>query len=446
MNASAYVDERLPRYTSYPTAPHFHDMEGALYARWLNTLGQGTPTSLYVHVPFCRSMCWYCGCHTTVALRDGPIIDYLAALRGEIALVAEALSAPVDVRHVHFGGGTPTILEPADFVALVALLRQRFPIHPDAEIAVEIDPRRLEPPMTAALAVAGVNRASLGVQSFDPVVQKAINRIQSVEQTAAVTSGLRKAGIAAVSFDLIYGLPKQTLQSCLGTVEQCLSMRPDRFSIFGYAHVPEFKKHQRRIATADLPDGESRHEQAEVMARLLTGAGYVRIGLDHFALPDDPMALALSQGRLRRNFQGYTTDPCEALIGFGASAIGKLPQGYIQNEVVIGRYAERIADGMLPTRRGYRLTPEDRLRAELIERVMCDLTVDIDAICAQHRVDAQVLAPSRRKLGQLAQEGLVAFDGSRVLLPDNARLLVRKVASVFDAHLDQPQRQYSRAV
>ena len=447
MRATPYRDERLPRYTSYPTAPHFQpDVDGPSYANWLKALAAGTTTSLYLHVPFCRSMCWYCGCHTTVALRNGPIIDYLAALRGEIALVAEHLSAPVDVRHIHFGGGTPTILEPADFVALVGLLRQHFGIHPEAEIAVEIDPRRLAPAMTAALAAAGVNRASLGVQSFDPDVQKAINRIQSVEQTAAVVAGLRGAGIGSVSFDLIYGLPKQTVQSCVDTVEQCLAMRPDRFSIFGYAHVPEFKKHQRRIATEDLPGGEARHEQAEAMARSLVAAGYVSIGLDHFARPEDPMARALSQGRLHRNFQGYTTDPCEALIGFGASANGRLPQGYVQNEVVIGRYAERVADSKLPTARGYRLTPEDRLRAELIERVMCDLTVDIDAVCARHTVDSGVLAPSRCALERLAQEGVVDFDGSRVLLPEDARLFVRKVASTFDAHLDQAPRQYSRAV
>jgi oxygen-independent coproporphyrinogen-3 oxidase len=447
MQATPYRDERLPRYTSYPTAPHFNaGVDGACYSGWLKALAAGTTTSLYLHVPFCRSMCWYCGCHTTVALRNGPIVDYLAALRGEIALVAEQLSAPLDVRHVHFGGGTPTILEPADFAALVALLRQRFAVHPQAEIAVEIDPRRLDPAMTAALAGAGVNRASLGVQSFDPVVQKAINRIQSVEQTAAVVTGLRAAGIGAVSFDLIYGLPKQTLQSCLDTVEQCLELRPDRFSIFGYAHVPEFKKHQRRIATADLPDGEERHEQAEAMAQSLADAGYVRIGLDHFARPDDPMARAQSEGRLRRNFQGYTTDPCEALIGFGASAIGRLPQGYIQNEVVIGRYAERIADSALPAARGYRLTSEDRLRAELIERVMCDLAVDIDDVCARHPIDAGILASSRRELGQLAQEGLVSFDGSRVRLPEDSRLFVRKVASVFDAYMERSPRQYSRAV
>lgn len=447
MQNMPYRDERLPRYTSYPTAPHFHSgVDSSSYASWLKELVAGTATSLYLHVPFCRSMCWYCGCHTTVALRNGPIIDYLAALRGEIALMAEHLAAPVDVRHVHFGGGTPTILEPADFVALVGLLRQHFAVHTDAEIAVEIDPRRLAPAMTAALAAAGVNRASLGVQSFDPEVQKAINRIQSVEQTATVVAGLRDAGMRSVSFDLIYGLPKQTVQSCIETVEQCLAMRPDRLSIFGYAHVPEFKKHQRRIATEDLPDGAARHEQAEAMARRLVAAGYVSIGLDHFARPEDPMAKALSQSRLHRNFQGYTTDPCKALIGFGASAIGRLPQGYVQNEVVIGRYAERIADSKLPTARGYRLTPEDRLRAELIERVMCDLTVDIDSVCARHPIDAGALASSRCALDQLAQEGVVSFDGSRVRLPEDARLLVRKVASTFDAYLDHVPRQYSRAV
>lgn len=447
MQGAPYADERLPRYTSYPTAPHFNaEIDAGIYADWLRALAAGTTASLYLHVPFCRSMCWYCGCHTTVALRDGPIIDYLAVLRSEIALVAGQLSAPLDVRHIHFGGGTPTILEPADFVGLVALLRQHFAVHPQAEIAVEIDPRRLGPRMTAALAEAGVNRASLGVQSFDPVVQKAINRIQGVEQTATVVSGLRAAGIAEVSFDLIYGLPKQTLESCRETIEQCLAMRPDRFSIFGYAHVPEFKKHQRRIATSDLPDGQARHEQAETMAQQLVGAGYVRIGLDHFAKPADAMAKALSQGRLHRNFQGYTTDRCEALIGLGASAIGRLPQGYVQNEVVIGSYAECVANGDLPTGKGYRLTAEDRLRAELIERVMCDLAVDIDAVCDQYPVDRRVLTPSLGKLEDLSRAGLISFDGSRVLLPEDARLFVRKVASAFDAHLDQPGRQFSRAV
>ncbi|MDP3410799.1 oxygen-independent coproporphyrinogen III oxidase [Bosea sp. (in: a-proteobacteria)] len=444
---TAYRDERLPRYTSYPTAPHFtDDVDGGQFGRWLGDLAPGTKGSLYLHVPFCRAMCWYCGCHTTVARRDGPIGDYLAVLRREIETVADHLRAPLDVRHIHFGGGTPTILAPDDFVDLVALLRRRFALRPDAEIAVEIDPRHLTVAMIDALRAAGVNRASLGVQSFDPSVQAAINRIQSVEQTATVVEGLRRAGIAAVNLDLIYGLPRQTVESCIETVELCLDLAPDRFSIFGYAHVPDFKKHQSRIATADLPDGQARHEQAEAMAQRLVAAGYVRIGLDHFARPADEMARALGSGRLRRNFQGYTTDGCEALLGFGASAIGRLPQGYVQNEVVIGRYGERVRDGALPTAKGYCLSADDRLRAELIERLMCDLSVDIDAVCARHGADPRTLAPSLSRLDLLSQEGVIAFDGARLLLPEQSRLLVRKVASLFDAHIDQPARRYSRAV
>lgn len=442
-----YLDERLPRYTSYPTAPHFQaDVDASCYGRWLAELAPGTKASLYLHIPFCRSMCWYCGCHTTVALRDGPIIDYLDVLRREIDLVAGHLRAPLDVRHVHFGGGTPTILEPDDFVGLVALLRQRFALHPDAEIAVEIDPRRLTRAMTQAIGMAGVTRASLGVQSFDPLVQQAINRVQSVEQTAAVVAGLRAAGIGGVNFDLIYGLPKQTLASCIETVELCLEMRPERFSIFGYAHVPDFKKHQRRIAEADLPDGRARQEQADAMAERLVDAGYARVGLDHFARPEDEMARALGSGSLRRNFQGYTTDGCEALLGFGTSAIGRLPQGYVQNEVVIGRYGERVGQGELPTAKGYRLSADDRLRAELIERLMCDLTVDVEAVCARHGADPRSLGPSLAKLERLSREGVIQFSGTRILMPEQARLLVRKVASAFDAHIDQPARRYSRAV
>lgn len=442
-----YFDERLPRYTSYPTAPHFTGEIGAeSYGDWLQALRPGTKASLYVHIPFCRSMCWYCGCHTSVALRDQPIVDYLAVLRREIALVADRLAAPLQVQHVHFGGGTPTIIAPDDFLRLVTLLRERFVIAPSAEIAVEIDPRRLTRAVTEALAASGVNRASLGVQSFDPVVQTAINRIQSVEQTAGVVAGLRAAGISGLNFDLIYGLPKQTLRSCIETVERCVALRPDRLSVFGYAHVPGFKKHQRRIDEADLPDGLERHEQAEAMAEALVAAGYVRIGLDHFALPDDSMGQAGADGVLRRNFQGYTTDGAEALIGFGASAIGRLPGGYVQNEVVIGRYAERVLSGALATAKGFRLSADDRLRAELIERLMCDLTVDIGAVCARHKANPEDLAPSFPRLKALAQDGVIHFDGSRVLMPEDSRLLVRKVASVFDAYLAQPGRSYSRSV
>ena len=441
-----YLDERLPRYTSYPTAPHFSTAVGASdYRRWLAELPAELDVSLYVHVPFCRSMCWYCGCHTTVALRDGPIEAYLASLRREIEAVAALPVRPLHVRHLHFGGGTPTILRPEDFAGLLALLRHRFAFAPDAEIAVEIDPRRMASAMIATLASQGVNRASIGIQSFDPLVQRAINRIQSPQQTAEVVAGLRKAGVAAISFDLIYGLPGQSVDSCIETVEQCLALAPDRISVFGYAHLPGFKKHQRRIAEADLPGGEARRAQAEAIAQRLVAGGFVRIGLDHFARPCDPMAIAWKEGRLHRNFQGYPTDACQALLGFGPSAIGRLPQGYVQNEPVIGPYRQSIAAGELPVARGYRLSAEDRLRGDVIERLMCDMKVDIEAVCRRHGLDRTVLADAGPALRALASEGLIAFDGTHLQVAPQARWMVRKVASAFDAHLQQSARRYSPA-
>jgi oxygen-independent coproporphyrinogen-3 oxidase len=391
-------------------------------------------------------MCWYCGCHTTITRRDDPIEDYVDILQREIALIAHRLPSPVPVHHIHFGGGTPTIIDPSAFLSLMDCLRMRFTINPDAEIAVEIDPRTLTGPMTTALGAGGVTRASLGVQSFDPDVQRAINRVQSVHTTAVAVEGLRAAGVRGINFDLIYGLPLQSVQSCVDTVQQCLTLQPDRFSVFGYAHVPNFKKHQRKINEAALPDSDARYEQADAVAQTLVAAGYVRIGLDHFARPDDPMARAQAAGRLHRNFQGYTTDACDALIGFGASAIGRLPQGYVQNDVVLGRYADRVRQGELPIAKGYCLTADDRLRADLIERLMCDFSVDIEAICVRHGMDGTSLAPEMARLRALSDDGLVHLNGSRVRVPDSARLLVRTAASAFDAYLAQPGRQFSRAV
>jgi oxygen-independent coproporphyrinogen III oxidase len=442
-----YREERLPRYTSYPTAPNFTDeVSAAIHGDWLSSIEKSATTSLYLHVPFCRSMCWYCGCHTTVAQRDAPIADYLTVLRREIELVSAKLLRPLAVRHVHFGGGTPTIITPEEFASLVDVLRKHFVIEKNAEIAVEIDPRRLTEAMTAALGTAGVTRASLGVQSFDPKVQKAINRVQSVEQTASATEGLRAAGVRGVNFDLIYGLPHQTVQSCVETVKRCMDLRPDRFAVFGYAHVPAFKKHQRKIDETALPDAAARLDQAEAIAEALVAAGYHRIGLDHFALPDDSLVRAQSAGLLHRNFQGYTTDPSDVLIGFGASAISRLPQGYLQNEVVLGRHAERVLHGDLPTAKGYQLTADDRLRADLIERLMCDFEVDLAQIGARHRTRPEALVRSAPRLQALAADGIVRIDGDVVRLAVNSRFLVRTVASAFDAHLNSSGRTYSQAV
>ena len=441
-----YADRRIPRYTSYPTAPHFTEaVDAGAYARWLGGIAPGSLASLYLHIPFCRSMCWYCGCHTTITKADEPIVDYLGTLRREIEQVADAIPHRQAVGHIHFGGGTPTILQPADFEALVALLRRRFDVRPDAEIAVEIDPRTLTPAMAAALGRAGVTRASLGVQSFDPRVQKAVNRIQTFEQVATVTRSLREAGIRGINFDLIYGLPLQTVESCRETVARCLELAPDRFAVFGYAHVPGFKPHQKKIDEAALPGPEARHAQAGAVAEVLEAAGYRRIGLDHFARADDPMAVAAARGTLRRNFQGYTTDPCDLLLGFGASAIGRLPQGYVQNAVVLGGYAKRVAAGSLATIKGYELDREDRLRADLIERLMCDFRLDVAEVAGRHGADPAALL-AEADLGPLEADGLVRREGTVIAVPDPAKPLVRAVAARFDAHLAASLRRHSPAV
>ena len=442
-----YRDERLPRYTSYPTAPHFSpDVSALQYGDWLASLGPEASSSLYLHVPFCRSMCWYCGCHTTITKHDTPILDYLTVMRREIETVAERLERRLAVSHVHFGGGTPTIMTPDELAGLVDLLAARFALQHDAEIAVEIDPRTLTPAMTAALGRVGVTRASLGVQSFDPVVQRAINRVQTVPQTATAVDGLRAAGVGGINFDLIYGLPHQTIQSCRDTVAACLEMAPDRFAVFGYAHIPSFKKHQRMIDESALPDGEARFAQAEAIGAALQEGGYRRIGLDHYARPSDPIVDAQREGRLRRNFQGYTTDTADALIGFGASAIGRLPHGYVQNAVGLGEYAARISSGDLATVKGYILTADDRLRADLIERTMCDFAVDVGSVARRHGADPAAVFRALPRLAVLQADGILERSGHQVRVAPDARHLVRTVASAFDAHLDAPGRTFSRAV
>ena len=441
-----YADRPLPRYTSYPTAPHFIAAGSDTYRHWLEAVPSSSDASLYLHLPFCRSMCWYCGCHTTVTARDEPIAAYVDALHREIDLVAEALPQRIAVKHVHFGGGTPTLMQPAQFIALMDKLRDRFDVTPDAEIAIEIDPRTLDKAMVDALAAGGVNRASLGVQSFDPVVQRAINRVQSFDETKTAITKLRAAGIAAINFDLIYGLPHQTVESCLDTAAQSLELDPDRFAVFGYAHVPAFKRHQRKIQESALPSGANRLAQAEAIAAALVEADYRRIGLDHYARPGDALAVAAENGALHRNFQGYTTDACETLIGFGASSIGRLPQGYVQNAVLIGDYQRRIAAGELAVGKGRAFAPEDRLRAAVIERIMCDYRVDLDEVCSRFGADPDELLASAEGLDELGGDGIVRRERNVIAIADDARPLVRVLAAAFDQYLGQAPARHSRAV
>jgi oxygen-independent coproporphyrinogen-3 oxidase len=442
-----YADQRLPRYTSYPTAAQFHPgISAADYRAWIAQLAPEARVSLYLHIPFCRSLCTYCGCHTTITQRVDPIERYLRALHREIETVADMAHGRRVAGHIHFGGGTPTIIDPEAFRALFALLSNRFRIDAQTEVAIEIDPRTLTTEMADTLGEVGVTRASIGVQTFDQAVQAAINRIQSFAQTEAAISSLRRAGVKAINLDVIYGLPAQTVRSCIETIETCLALRPDRFAIFGYAHVPSFKKHQQVIDERQLPDAAARYEQATAIGDALVAAGYRRIGLDHFALADDEMARAAQEGTLRRNFQGYTTDTCEALLGFGASAIGQLPQGYVQNEVSIRTYCDRVAQEGIATVKGYRLNADDRLRADLIERLMCDLEVDVADVCARHGAACETLSDTWPQFQRLAGDGIVSIDRRRVRVPESSRLLLRFAAAAFDAHLAAAARTFSRAV
>ena len=441
-----YAASNVQRYTSYPTAPAFSAAVAEDdYRDWLAEIAPGTGISLYLHVPFCRAMCLYCGCHTTVSARDAPIERYLDGLEREIELVAEAAPRGLTVRHLHFGGGSPTLVPPRRMSALMERMRSAFALATDAEVAIEVDPRTLSDDMAATLGAEGFTRASIGVQCFDPVVQRAINRVQSAEETGAAVNSLRAAGIRGINFDLIYGLPHQTVASCLDTVEQALAMAPDRFAVFGYAHVPHFKQHQRRIDPAALPDFAGRLAQSRAIAAALRGAGYAEIGIDHFARQGDPLTEAWRAGALRRNFQGYTTDSTAVLIGLGSSAIGRTPSGYAANSVSISDYLARVAEGRLPVVRGYALGAEDRVRAAVIERIMCDRKVDLQAVCKPFGWDAARLL-DRQSLGQLECDGLIEQRGAVIEVTEPAFPLVRSVAAAFDAYLADNAGRYSRAL
>ena len=440
-------DLRVPRYTSYPTAPHFHEGVAAeTYGDWLRDLPSGAALSLYLHIPYCHEMCWYCGCHTKATRRYAPVRDYVEVLQAEIARVADTVGRRQAVSHVHWGGGTPTILSNSDLASVMAGLRDRFDFAGDAEIAIEADPRTLGYEKTVALADAGVNRASLGVQDCNAHVQAAINRVQPFAQTADAAAALRAAGIERINMDLMYGLPLQTVDDVRRTADQVLTLAPDRLAVFGYAHVPWMKNHQKMIDEAALPNADQRFEQAEAVAEILVAHGYQRIGLDHFARADDPLSVAQRTGQLRRNFQGYTTDRADTLLGFGASAIGSLPQGYVQNVADFGAYARAIGDGALAAVRGIALSDDDRLRRAIIERLMCDLTVDLDGVSAGFTPELADFTGELAALQDFAEGGFVRLDGAAVTVTESGRPWLRVICAVFDRYLQRGQARHSAAV
>ena len=443
----ARYDQRVPRYTSYPTAPHFKpDVTAETYASWLAGLALDKPVSLYLHVPFCAELCLYCGCNMAVTRSYKAVAAYVDCLEREIELVTKRLPGRLDVSHIHWGGGTPTILSPEDL--------GRITNRPERGLRRSI--RRGDCGRDRSENHhLGSCRGSRGLGAqpgqswgagFRSTGSGNHQRIQSFEQTARVATWLHQAGVRGLNLDLMYGLPFQTSKSVTRSVDLALRLEPDRIALFGYAHVPWMKRHQALLPEEALPDAVARVEQREAASAAILKAGYVQIGIDHFAKPDDPMALRQKDGRLHRNFQGYTTDGATALIGFGTSAIGSLPQGYVQNAPTTVAYREAVMSGRLPTVRGVALTDEDRLRRGIIERLMCDFSVDLDEIASEFRWDASDFRSEIEAIDDMAEDGLVIRDGLTLTIPDDSRTLVRNVCAVFDRYLENGAQRHSRAL
>ncbi len=436
-----------PRYTSFPTSPHFTAaIDARAYRAWLGKLPSGTALSLYLHVPFCSSLCWFCGCHTKATRHYAPVAAYLRVLMDEVALLGAALPEGCSVRQIHWGGGSPTILSAEDISALAQAIRSAFDVAADAEFSAEIDPRNLSRAQIMALVGAGLTRASFGVQDFNPKVQEAINRDQTFALTKAVVDAFRLAGVASVNVDVLYGLPHQTTTLLMSTIVKALSLKPDRIALFGYAHVPWLKKHQTLIDAAALPDAAERFRGSELAAELIATWGYERIGMDHFALPDDRLAVAARAGRLRRNFQGYTDDQCEVLLGLGASSIGRLPEGYVQNAVPVEDYAHRVGAGELPVARGIALTDDDRVRAYAIERLMCDFRLNLSEIRTRFGAGSESVLAEADALVAADADGMLAEQGGSLWVTERGRPYVRAICAKLDPYFTNGRARHSAAV
>ena len=429
---SAYALQSVPRYTSYPPANRFAaDVDADIYRDWLGTVG-AEDLSVYVHIPFCRSLCWYCGCHTTVPNHEARVSDYLDALHREIAIVGELVSREAQVRHLHFGGGTPNFMAPEALDALIQALKRAFSFHADAEIAMEADPRSLGDEHVSVLVRHAKPRISIGVQDVSADIQGLINRVQPFDGVAECVRRLRAAGVAGINVDLMYGLPGQTVEHVVRSAAMCAALEPDRFAVFGYAHVPWFKKNQKAIDETRLPGARERFTQSLAVRKTLCEQGYVPIGMDHYARPDDPLCRAGKEGQLRRNFQGYTTDQACTLIGLGASSIGAFRQGHVQNDPHLLGYRTALAENRLPVVRGVVLEDRHRLVGAVIERLMCDFTVDLGAIARAHGVSTGVFAPSLAALVPLVADGLVVVDGDVVQATPGGEIYIRNIAACFD--------------
>lgn len=438
------AERAVPRYTSYPTAPHFALLEPQLAGEWMAALAPDAKLSLYLHVPYCTSICTYCGCHTKAVRKSAPLDAYAATLAQEMVVLANATKAR-QVTHIHWGGGTPSLLGSQRLEALHEILVGLYDLSQIREHAIELDPRNVTAELADTLAAIGVTRASLGVQDLNDHVQRAIGRVQPFEIVEAAVQHLRRAGIEAINLDLMYGLPDQSVENVRQTAHLAASLSPSRLAIFGYAHVPWFKIHQKLIDQSALPGASERMEQAAAARAVLEADGYVAIGLDHFARPDDDMAVAAHAHDLHRNFQGYTVDDADALLPLGASSIGRLPQGYVQNAPDVAGWRRAVEAGRLPVVKGCAFKRDDVLRAQVIERLMCDFEVDFGAF-AKADGDETQRDDCIPALDQLQRDGVLDRAGRTLRVLPQAQPFVRLVAAAFDAYLQKNAARHSVAV
>lgn len=438
-------DAKVPRYTSYPTAPHFSNDVGAdLYGDWVAGIKPGSAISLYIHVPFCRRLCWFCACRTQGTQTDNPVIAYVDVLKAELDLLAARLPEGMVLSRLHWGGGTPTLLNPDLMRDLARHILNIVPMGPNAEFSVEIDPNEIDDARLDALAEAGMNRASIGVQDFDDEIQKTIGRIQSYDTTRDAVDMIRARGIASLNADILYGLPHQTKSRMTESVQKLLSLSPDRVALYGYAHVPWMAKRQQLIPSDALPTPEQRLDLFDTARRLFLWDKYAEIGIDHFATQDDGLTHVLNAGRLKRNFQGYTDDQAEVLIGVGASSISRFPQGYAQNAPATSAHTKAIRSGVFSTSRGHLFKGQDVLRARLIEALMCDFRIDTTEILRDHDISAAELAEMYRA-ANTAFDGLLHITDDGLFIPPEARPLTRIIARSFDAY-DLSKAGHSSAI
>ncbi len=438
-------DARVPRYTSYPTAPHFSpDVAAGDFTRWIKAIPEGSEISLYLHVPFCRRLCWFCACRTQGTTSDAPVVAYVETLKAEIALLGAILPRGVTLSRLHWGGGTPTLLS-ADLIR--DLTREVFAVAPmsaDGEFSVEIDPNEIDDARLDALALAGMNRASIGVQDFDPKIQQAIGREQSYALTRDVAERIRARGVASLNADILYGLPFQTGPRISDSVQKLLTLSPDRVALYGYAHVPWMSRRQQMIPSDAMPTPEERLSLFETARKLFLWDGYVEVGIDHFAKPEDGMARALQAGTLRRNFQGYTDDPAPVLIGLGASSISRFPQGFAQNASGTAEHTKAIRAGRFSTHRGHAFRGEDLVRARIIEALMCDFRVSRSEILRDFDTSAGRLESLfQTAVAEFGDMVHVSDDGLHI--PERARPLTRMIARAFDDY-DSAKAQHSSAI